>query len=255
MGGDLSEAIALKYALPLGLLRRVQDVARAVAQAKPHPATQRERLCLQFLSRAILATDSASLLFAAGLETDSKSVTRTLAELFIDLSWILLKDQDARIRLFQEYGYIIIRRLKDAQNALRAKFGHQPTPPNALDDLHEKAYERVKGNYKNKNQWSPASLRTKASVTDLESVYLSFYQPGCGAIHSSPETLLGLSGSDGMGAIGSLPWVPRNESAIVSATLCLLGISELAAEVLAPNLLPKFKELDEEFAAVASAVY
>ncbi len=55
------------YAEQLAYIRKLQVLARSLITSRPF-RTHREKMCLTFLARAIVASESVCVLFAGGLD-------------------------------------------------------------------------------------------------------------------------------------------------------------------------------------------
>lgn len=213
----LSATIALRFGSSIALVRKVQSAIRFAISARPYK-TRRQKVCLAFLVRGLVATDSVLLLFSAGLETDARSITRTLAELWIDLAWILHTDQDARILLFLEYALVTIQRMTDATATLSAASG--------LESPSEEIPYFV----------------------GLAAIYSSVYLMGCLATHSGPATLFSVAQEtpQGLPTLSSFPAEPAHDVTLGAAASCLLGIANLAAADIGADFGARISPLFDE---------
>src|SRR4051812_30959423 len=93
--------LGLEVSQGIAYIRKLQVLARSLAHSRPMKAL-REKVSLNFLARATVAAESVCVLLSAGLEPDARSITRTLAELSIDLRWLLSVPQIVSDDLYEK---------------------------------------------------------------------------------------------------------------------------------------------------------
>jgi Family of unknown function (DUF5677) len=255
---------AEQYEAQLGFIRRLQGLARSVAASRPMKSL-REKVCLTFLARATVSSESVCVLFASGLEPDARSVTRTIAELAIDLAWLVAKDDEERLDLFIEYVHVLNHRRLASIGTLSKHPGRPPDAERAFavsgasaagfssveefTKFQEAEYERVKAKYPNKSRWNPDDLAKRSKEVGLEVLYETAYRMGCEAVHSGPATMTGLlrEGDDGQTNIVLGPATPEDDTTLVGAAWGYLFLIEISVATLDPTRKAELEPLATEF--------
>jgi hypothetical protein len=254
----------------LSFIRRSQDVARSLVSSCS-TMSPRNAIILSFLARSTIASESVCVLFEAGLQPDAQSVARTIAELAIDLRWILDVPGNERIVQFAEYIHVINRRRENSIGVLGKVSGHEPDrerafgpasdtmaeafgAAEAFDAFKKAEYERVKDNYP-KMGWTEPNLAARAKKLGLEPLYESTYRMGCETVHSGPATISGIMQQDAEGRVSFRfnPGPPEDDRALVIAAWPFLSMIELCIGALAPERKPEMVLLASEFGTLFSS--
>ena len=239
------------YAQQLAYIRKLQDLARSLITSRPFRAL-REKICLTFLARATIASESVCVLFGGGLDGDARSISRTIAELAIDLAWILADPGDERILLFVEYIHVLNQRREasieiignitgqtpDTQRAFEASGagGAGFRTPEEFAAFRKAEFERVKDRYKRKSQWNADNVGARAKDVGLEVLYETVFRAGSDAVHSGPATMTTLlrETDDGRLSIVTGPAPPEDSTTLVGTAWAFLFLVELCTEKLDP---------------------
>ncbi len=247
----------------IALIRKLQELSKSIAQSRPMKRL-REKVSLSFLARATVASESVCVLFAAGLEPDARSVTRTIAELAIDLRWLLVDPSDDRFLLFVDYMHIHNqRRVKSIEIVGR----YTDKPPDAtragaagagfasVDEFvpsGQAEYERVKDKFPNRARWTTEDLATRAKELGLEAVYETAFRMGSDAVHSSPATMTSIMRErpDGRVALVFGPAEPNDNVTLVGAAWSYLFLVEQCVDLFSPERKAEVGLLAEEYGRI-----
>lgn len=211
---EIEKVIEQHYAKQLAYATQVHQAASKLVESYLTPLVLKSddkyhKIALLMLMRACQSLLSARLLFAAGLETDAMSVTRTIAELVIDFEWMTKKPgkTKARMDLYWEYSYMLaekrdeLTRLgfksdEEFEAHMRAFWEAMPAevrPGNTYGEYRTEALadrDRVRGNYDKHGSWSskaehPTIWKRAKNVGLEKRVYKLAYALGCEASHSN----------------------------------------------------------------------
>lgn len=256
-----------KFSQQLDFLRRTVVLARSIGSSVSR-ASPRGLMALAVLGRSTIALESVCVLFEAGLELDARTVSRTIAELAIDLHWMLKVPGDERIVQYAEFSVLISHRREASISILEGPEPrlHGSNSAKALaaasagqtleefDATRQAEFERVKGNYRNEISWTPTNLRDRAKAVDLEVIYETVYRTGCDSAHSGPATFETImkEGPEGGYEITDGSSVPKSDLALFGAEWAFLEVLGACVEVLAPERMPELKALASEFASPSS---
>jgi hypothetical protein len=241
-----------RYAEQLAYVRKLQGVARSLATSRRFQLL-REKICLTFLARATVASESVCVLFSSGLDADARSISRTIAELAIDLAWLLDRPGDERPLLFIEYIHVLNHRREASIEVLSRHAGHVPDAQRAFDKsgaagagfrtpeefaaFRKAEYERVKSRYQRKSQWNSADVASRAREVGLEVLYETVFRTGSDAVHSGPGTMTTLlrETDDGRSSIVIGPAPPEDNTTLVGTAWGFLFLVEKCTETLDPG--------------------
>ncbi len=256
--------LGLEVSQGIAYIRKLQELARSLAHSRPMKAL-REKVSLNFLARATMAAESVCVLLSAGLEPDARSITRTLAELSIDLRWLLAEQTDERFQLFVDYMHVLTQRRTKSMATL-GRYSDRPADVQAafvasgaagagfanVDEFvafGQAEFERVKSKFPNKSRWTPEDLATRAKALGLEALYESAYRMGSDAVHSSPATMTSVirETPDGRVALLFGPAEPIDNSTLAGAAWSYLFLVEQCVDLFAAERKPEVAALAEEY--------